>query len=198
MSKLYQAQTNQQISTFSGHTGALGQTALRVPADVRGSPLPHVVAVEANVTRPTQQQVAERSSVIVNPAGVYVGLRPQNYLITPGTLQGVEVATLHPDGTPAPHVTVTLLLQRRTTYSVLQYAPEVGFMWQNHNRDVTLRTFAVMTNAAGRAMVHVVLPSAGEFRLAGRARDRLDNVARTATYLYSMAPTNTGYVDWGI
>ena len=98
----------------------------------------------------------------------------------------------------APHVTVTLLLQRRTTYSVLQYAPAVGFMWQNHNRDVTLRTFAVTTNAAGRAVIHVVLPGAGEFRLAGRARDRLGNVARTAAYLYSMAPTEGGYVDWGL
>lgn len=194
----YTGPSNQQISTFNGHTDTMGGASLTVPADTQGSALPQLVTVEANVTSPTQQQVAQQSSVIVNPAAAYVGLRPQNYLAAPNTPQAVELVTVRPGGSPAPHVAVTLNLQSRSIYSVQVFDPQAGYMWQNRYKDTTIHTFTAVTDGSGHALVRVTLPKEGEYRLAASARDAQGHTARTAAYLYSMVPGGSGYIDWGI
>jgi len=192
------APDNQQTSSSSGLTGRNGAATLSIPADLQGSQLPHSVTVEADVTAPTGDMVSQSTQVIVNPANVYVGLRPQNYLATPGSSQGIDVVTLHPDGSVAPHTAVQVALQRRRYFSVLRYDPQLGYMWQDRTRDRTVRTVEVTTDGAGRGTVHFTLSDTGAYRLAAVAADGHGRLGHGAAYVYSAAGDTGSYVDWGI
>lgn len=190
---------NQETSSSIAQTNVAGAATLAVKADLQGSLLPHVVTVQADATAPTGDETAQSTTVYVHPAGIYVGLRPHSYLAAPGSTQGVDVVTVHPDGTPAPRVAVTIALQRRTISSVLQYDPQVGYLWHNQTHDATLTSITVTTDPSGRATLNVLLPHAGEYRITGTAHDAQGRLARTAAYLYSASTGDAAMtVNWGL
>ncbi len=190
---------NEETSSSVAQTNVAGAATLAVKADLQGSLLPHVVTIEANATAPTGDQTAQSTTVFVHPTGIYVGLRPHSYLVAPGGTQGVDIVTVHPDGTPAPHVAVTIALQRRTVSSVLQYDAQMGYLWQNQTHDATLTSVVVTTDSSGRAALNVLLPHTGEYRIAGTARDAQGRPARTAAYVYSAATGDASTtVNWGL
>ncbi len=149
--------------------------------------------MEADITDPNNQVVSNRVSVPVHKANVYVGIRPEDYAVAPGTDAQMAVITVQPDGSPLPHTTVTLNLFARKWNSIKKKGVDGEYYYDNTPEDTFIRATKVTTDEKGKAKATVRPDQGGEFRVVAVAEDQDGREAKSATSLYAWSST---FVNW--
>lgn len=84
--------------TYKAKTDASGKHTLRIDFDSVNPPRPSNVTAEASVTDVNRQTWTARSSLLVHPADLYVGLRSDRYFVEQGQPLRVEAIVTDLDG----------------------------------------------------------------------------------------------------
>ncbi len=88
------------VETFSGQTDAAGQHFLRLDFDLAEKPQPLSVVAEPTVMDVNRQAWTGRTTLLVHPASLYVGMRSQRYFVERGTPLKIDLILTDLDGNP--------------------------------------------------------------------------------------------------
>ncbi|MDD5102971.1 MAG: Ig-like domain-containing protein [Candidatus Peribacteraceae bacterium] len=181
------------LAEGEGKLDAAGRLEVSVPAQIADKPVSQILTIEADVTDPNNQVVSNRVSVPVHKADAYVGVKTEDYVVTPGTDAAIAVITVKPDGSPLPHTTVTLNLYSRTWNSIRKKGVDGEYYYDNTPEDTFIRATKVTTDENGKAKATVRPDQGGEFRVFAVVEDKQGREAKAATGLYAWSST---YVNW--
>ncbi|HWE63593.1 MAG TPA: MG2 domain-containing protein, partial [Chloroflexota bacterium] len=186
----------QQVTEGTGATDAQGDFHFSVPAAIAKNQQGQQFTLEAIVTGPDNEQVAERTQVVVHKAALYVGLRPANYLGTAGARSTIDVVTVSDDGTRTiAGVPVTARIYKRVWFSGYVRDANGFYYFQDSHKDTLVATVPVRTNAQGRALVTFTPRDGGEYRIVATATDSAGRTATTAAEIW-VASAQNQYVPW--
>jgi alpha-2-macroglobulin len=101
--------------TFEGKTDGGGEHVLRVDAKRVAPAKPYSVSAEATITAPNNQAWTARTSFVVHPASLYVGIAAKRPFVTQGDPYELAVIGVDIDGKPAPGAAVTIDAVRTIT-----------------------------------------------------------------------------------
>ncbi len=185
-------QTN-LLAEGEGHLNAAGQLDIRVPAQIANKPVSQILTIEADITDPNNQVVSNRVSVPVHKADAYVGVRMEDYVVTPGTDATVSVITVKPDGSLLPNTKVTLNLYSRKWNTIKKKGVDGEYYYDNTPEDTFIRAVKTQTDGNGKAKAKVRPDEGGEFRVVAIVKDDDGREAKAGTSLFAWSST---YVNW--
>ncbi len=181
------------IAEGEGTLDEAGRMRIDVPMSLEGKELSQVLTIEADVTDANNQVVSNRASVYVHKADGYIGIKTQEYVVQPEEETTVELITVHPDGTPLSHQSVTMRLFERTWNSIRKKSVDGAYYYDNEPKDTFMRALTVTTDAQGKATAPVRIPAGGEYRITATVRDGEGREAAAAVSVYAWSPR---YVHW--
>ncbi|MDD5750945.1 MAG: alpha-2-macroglobulin family protein, partial [Candidatus Peribacteraceae bacterium] len=181
------------LAQGSGKLDAAGHLAISFPATIDDQPVSQVFTIEADVTDPNNQVVSNRTEVAVHKANVYVGVRTEDYMVTPGQSAKIGVVTVAPSGDPLPKTSITLGLYRRTWNAIRKKGVDGEYYYENTPEDTFLKYFSAKTDEKGKATVAVPITEGGQFVVTATAKDDRGREAKASTSVYAWSST---YINW--
>lgn len=147
---------------------------------------------EAEVEDVSRQRIANRSSVVVHPAALYVGLEHTDYFVSTssGTSAGVVAAAL--DGQPVVDITVSVELVKVQWNSVRIAEGDGFYRWETTRTETPAGTWRV-TTAGDPVRIAVPVPEGGSYVLRASARDAAGRQTTTERSFYGLGD---GYTAW--
>ncbi len=185
---------NQEV--FAEGRGTLdeaGKLTITVPARIAEKKLSQILTIEADVVDASNQTVSNRTSVIVHKSQAYVGVRMEDYVVTPGSSAKVKVITVGTDGKPLPRKIVTLTLSSRTWNTIRRKNVDGGYYYENDPQDAVVRTLSVTTGADGKTVAAVPVDKGGQYVVKATVTDESGRTTEASTGLYAWSST---YVNW--
>lgn len=181
------------LAEGEGTLDAAGRLQIAVPATTADKSVSQVLTIEADITDPNNQVVSNRVSVPVHKANAYVGVKMQDYVVTPGNEASVAVITLKPDGSPLPRTAVTVNLYSRKWNTIKKKGVDGQYYYDNTPEDTFIRATKTTTDERGKAVATVRPDQGGEFRVVAVVEDDQGRQAKAGTSLYAWSST---YVNW--
>ncbi len=117
------------IENFDSRTDATGRHDLRIDFRPMDPPQPWNITAEATVLDVNRQAWSSRTTLLVHPAALYVGLRTARYFVDAGEPLEVEIAVTTIDGQAVPGHPVQVRAAR------LEWAYRNG-QWTEEERDI--------------------------------------------------------------
>ncbi|HVA88222.1 MAG TPA: Ig-like domain-containing protein, partial [Chloroflexota bacterium] len=186
----------QQTTEGSGSTDSHGDFHFTVPADIHQYQLSQQYTLEATLTGPDAQQVSDNTQVIVHKAGLYVGIRPADYVSVAGKPAPIRLVTVADDGIhTVGGVRVTAQVYKRVWLSSFVLDSSGFSYWQDRHRDTLVGTIIAHTNSQGRAVFNYTPTAGGEYRIVASALDGAGRKATTSTSLWVVS-AGESYVPW--
>jgi len=176
-----------------GQTDEAGNLSFKVLADISDQKMSQVFVLEASVTDLNNQEVSNRTSVIIHKGTFYIGLEPKEYVGRTGQEQGVSVLTVDIHGEPAPSRDVQLIYYEHKWYSVREQADNGRFYWTSKVQNRPVFTESVRTGSDGYATSHFTPSKGGMYKLAAKGLDEFENAIHSATYLWV---SDQRYISW--
>jgi len=176
-----------------GKLDAAGRATISVPMDIRTKAVSQIATIEADITDANNQIVSSRVSVPVHKSSVYVGVRMEDYIITPGKKARVALVSVKPDGSPAPNQSVKVQLFSRTWNTIQKKGVDGEFYEENEPKDTFVRDVIVSTDAKGKAITEVLFEKGGEFSIIASTKDSGGRESKAGTSAYAWSST---YVNW--
>ena len=165
-------------------TDAQGRTHVSVQADIAAETRSQRYTLEASVTDINDQQVSNRTSVIVHQGAFYIGLAPQGRLAEVGERKTVDVLTVDWESQPVAEVPLDVVAYKLDWYSVRERAENGRYYWTWTREETPVYTTTVTTGDAGRAIVGFTPEEAGSYRVRAIGRDEAENEIRSSTYVW--------------
>lgn len=188
------SQFGKQIAAGAGHTDAKGRLPISLPVKLPKSPADESVTVEATAMDVNHQPVSGRIVVPLYHAEYAIGLYTAHQVQPSGQPVTVDVAAVHPDGTPLKGQSLTATVYRRTYTNKLVQVANVGTEWKAVPHDQSLSVQSLTTDAAGKASLTFTPAQGGEYRVSVDGKDSLGNTAHNA---FSISASAEGFTDWG-
>ena len=153
---------------------------------------PYTLTIEAVATGRDNQAIAGRTSLVMHPAELYVGLASQNYLGTAGREQAIDVVTTTTDGVALPNGRVELAFQRVTWQSTLVDDAQ-GQRWETSEQIDALGGQTITTDSSAQAVAAFTPDRGGSYRVVATVRD---SGGRTTSTTLTFWVAGTDYVPW--
>jgi alpha-2-macroglobulin len=182
-----------EIATGEGTTDASGQFMISLPAELRDAGQSLTYTVEATVTDESGQAVSGRADVIVNPAQVYVGVRPQEYVATVGVETAVDLTVVDWEGEVVADREVEVEVVERRWSSVQQEDDAGRTTWSWEVEDIPVTSGTVRTEANGAAVYSFTPPAGGVYKVIARTRDDAGNTAIASVNLWV---SSENFIAW--
>lgn len=181
------------IAEGDGKTDADGRFTFTVPTDIAERTASQIFTIEVSVTDVNNQQVSNRTDVIVHKGLFYIGLRPENYVGQAGKSAEVEIITVDWESEAHPNQELTVVFNEHNWYSVQVQADDGGFYWESQVEDTPVFTTTVTTDDEGKATADFVPEKGGIYKVVAYGLDRRGNEVRSSTYLWV---SGEEYVNW--
>ncbi|MFP4344954.1 MAG: Ig-like domain-containing protein [Anaerolineales bacterium] len=165
-------------------TGAGGQAAFSVEADITDRTQSQRYTLETSVTDINGQEVSNRTSVIVHQGEFYVGLAPRGRLAQVGEPKEVDLLTVDWESEPVPEVPLDVRVFRIEWYSVRERSENGRYYWTWTREEIPVYTTTVTTGAEGRAVVDFTPEEGGSYRVRAVGQDAAGHEIRSATYVW--------------
>ncbi len=162
------------VKTFDGRTDAAGKHTLRMDFDGVTPARPSSVVAEARVQDVNRQTLVGRTTLLVHPADVYVGLKSARTFVQKGEAFDVSTIVTDLDGRALAGRDVSLGLVR------LDYVYEKG-EWKQKEVDAEERT---VKSASDALSVRFVPKEGGAYRLTARVRDERERLNESELSLW--------------
>jgi len=147
---------------------------------------------ESEVEDVSRQRIANRASLVVHPAAIYVGLALQDHFVSTATGASVEVVAAGLDGVTVPNTAVALSLIKVQWNSVRGAQGDGFYEWETTRTEVPAGTWTV-TTANGPVTQAVPVAEGGSYILRATATDSAGRSTRTETTFYGIGE---GYTAW--
>ncbi len=181
------------LAQGSGVLDAAGHLTVSFPATIDEQPVSQILTIEADVMDPNNQVVSNRTEVAVHKANVYVGVRSEDYVVTPGESAKIGVVTVSPQGAVLPNTSVTLELYSRDWNSIRKKGVDGEYYYENTPEDTFIKSFSAKTDEKGKATVAVPIEKGGQFVVVARAKDDRGREAKASASVYAWSST---YINW--
>ncbi len=181
------------IADGKGTLDAGGKFTIDVPVDLEEEALSQVLSIDVDVTDESNQVVSTRASIPVHKAGVYVGIRPEEYAVEPGEEAGIALVTVLPDGSVAANRRVDLTVFKRTWNTLRKKGVDGLYYYDNEPSDERVQTLSVTTGEDGKVSANVRIPSGGQFRVLASVRDSSGRESKADTSVYAWSSM---YINW--
>jgi alpha-2-macroglobulin len=185
--------TTVTIAQGEGTLDAAGNLNVSVPVSLDDKGLSQVLSIEADITDANNQVVSNRSSAIVHKADAYVGVRTEDYVVTPGSPAKIGIVTVNTDGTKRAREQVRLQLFSRTWNSIRKKGVDGEYYYENDPKDTFVRESSVTTDENGKATASMLIGSGGEYRIVATVKDGSGREAKAGTSVYAWS---SSYVNW--
>ncbi len=192
----YQGSNGQEVTQGSGKTDSHGDFHFVVPANIKATSRSQQFTLEAILTGPDNQQVAQSTQVVVHKSSVYIGLKPAGYLQIAGKPNVIGVISVSDDdkhvaaGTP-----VTLKLYKRVWLSSFVRDSSGNYYWQDSHKDTLVRVSSLHTNGQGKADALITPADGGEYIVEAIASDPAGRTSSSKLSLWVLGTGET-YVPW--
>ncbi|HEX7701072.1 MAG TPA: DUF6049 family protein [Kofleriaceae bacterium] len=155
--------------TFEAKTDGGGEHVLRVDAKRVAPAKPYTVSAEATITAPNNQSWTARTSFVVHPASLYVGIAAKRPFVTQGDPYELSVIGVDIDGKPAPGAAVTIDAVRAIT------------KWTNGKSEVVEvdPQHCAVTTATAATSCKLATPHGGEYTVRATIVDAKGRSNRT-------------------
>ncbi|HEY0081177.1 MAG TPA: MG2 domain-containing protein, partial [Pyrinomonadaceae bacterium] len=160
--------------SFKGRTGAEGKHSVRIDFDAVEPARPSSVTAEARVQDVNRQTFAAKTTLLVHPADVYVGLRPARTFVQKGEAFDISTIVTDLDGRALANRDVNLRLVR------LEYVLEKG-SWQQREQDAQEQN---LKSSAQGLRVRFQAKEGGMYRLTARVRDERERLNESELLLW--------------
>jgi uncharacterized protein YfaS (alpha-2-macroglobulin family) len=183
--------STQIISQNEETLDAKGLLSLTLESDqVAG--VPYDYQLEGVVTDVTRQQIAGRSSIRIDPAPWYIGLRRPPFFADAGKGIDTEVVAVGLDGLAVPGVEVTVELKRIQWTSVRQGEGGGFYGWETERKEIEAGKWTTTTKAQP-VPLNIPITEGGEYLLTATAEDESGRSTITRTWFYAVGE---GYTAW--
>jgi uncharacterized protein YfaS (alpha-2-macroglobulin family) len=162
------------VKTFDGRTDAAGKHTLRMDFDGVTPARPSSVVAEARVQDVNRQTLVGRTTLLVHPADVYVGLKSARTFVQKGEAFDIASIVTDLDGRALVGRDVSLRLVR------LDYVFEKG-EWKQKEVDEEVQT---LKSGADAVSARFVPKEGGAYRLTARVRDERERVNESELSLW--------------
>lgn len=188
----YCGYNSRSLASNSGLTDSNGNLLVEIDNTMQIEPYPETVTIEATVNDESGQYISGRTSVLIHPSEVYVGVRTTQYFGEANKPFTTEVITVSTDSEPITDQPVDVtLIERRWEREEIE--GQFGrYNWTQ--RDIEVETVQVMTDETGRTSHDFTPPNAGIYVIQTATRDQNERLHRSATQMWM---TGSGRVWWG-
>lgn len=181
------------IADGDGETDSEGRFTFTVPAQIAERTTSQIFTIEVSVTDINNQQVSNRTDVIVHKGFFYIGLRPERYVNQAGKAAEVEIITVDWESEPHPDQELTVVFNEHNWYSVQVQAEDGRFYWESQVEDIPVFTTTVTTDDRGKATAGFTPEKGGVYKIVAYGLDRQENEVRSSTYMWV---SSQEYVGW--
>jgi len=189
----YYSPTSEPRADGEGTTDDEGHLTLSFPADVSADPVSQLFAIEATVTDENNQEVSNRTEVIVHRGAFYIGLKPDSYVSRAGEPASVDILTMDSERNVVPNVPMSISVYERNWVSVKERDAEGEYYWRCEPEDTLVETLSATTDEDGEGSATFVPSKSGNYRLVAEAVDAAGNAIRSATYIWV---SGAEYIPW--
>lgn len=168
-------------------TDAQGHAAFSVAAQIGDFPTSETFNLSATVTDANRQQVSASTSVIVHKAGVYAGVRPQQYVYRSGQQAALDLVSLDPAGKPAPNTALKADVYLRTWLTAKKRDPDGSERYVSTPNDALQESQNLTTGGDGKATLAFTPAKGGQYRIVVSGRDGAGNPFQAAAFVYVTA-----------
>jgi hypothetical protein len=162
------------LQSFKGRTDAEGKHSVRIDFDGVEPARPSSVTAEARVQDVNRQTFAAKTTLLVHPADVYVGLRPARTFVQKGEAFDISTIVTDLDGRALANRDVNFRLVR------LEYVLEKG-SWQQREQDAQEQ---ILKSGAQGVRVRFQAKEGGMYRLTARVRDERERLNESELSLW--------------
>ena len=179
-----------ELKADQAATGADGAFDVELPTTADDG-VRYEYQIEGEVTDVSRQRIANRASIAVHPAAVYVGVKLPYFVDQPSGASASLVA-LTPDGAPVPDTTITVTLKHVQWISTRRSEGSGFYTWDTAEKVTDVGAWTAKSSAEP-VTLSIPLTEGGYFRLRAEARDADGRLAATETSFYALGP---GYTAW--
>src|SRR5206468_3526705 len=165
------------------------------PAALKAAEGAQRFTVSATVLDQNGQAVGGSTSVIVQPASVYVGIRPDRYLATQDVASTMRLVTVDTEGKAIGGQTVRVQVYDRQWITTKVQIPGGGRRYQSDVKDILLTTLTARTAADGTASVRYAPEKPGQLRFVAEVTDAAGRSARSSTQVWA---GGHGFAIWQV
>ncbi len=191
--EFYGSGGNGLVTSGEGTTDADGNLTISFPADLQDATMSQTFTIEATVTDASDQAVSGRASVIVHQGLWYVGVQPQEYVVTANNETGANLILVDWDSQPIPAQNVDVAVVERRWSSVQEEDANGRTTWTYEVQEIPLTTGSVTTDADGKAEFRFTPPNGGIFKITATARDPQGNAIVASNTIWV---SSRQYVTW--
>ncbi|MBZ0308349.1 MAG: hypothetical protein K8I82_19950, partial [Anaerolineae bacterium] len=180
------------LASGNGTTDANGDLVIEIPNTAPEGAYPERVTIEATINDESGQYISGRTSLLVHPSEVYVGIRTDKYFGKAEEPLTTEVITVNPQSDIVPNQKVTLtLIERRWEREAIE--GQFGqYNWTQ--TEIEVETVEVTTDENGIASYEFTPPNAGMFLIRASTRDQRERLHQSSRQIWV---TGSQYVWWG-
>jgi hypothetical protein len=179
-----------------GTTGVDGSFVIELSADLQESLQSQNWSFDVTVQSPTNQFVSGRTTAPVHKGDFYIGLSPQQYVVTVGDQSGVDVVTVTPQGEPYPGAKLTAVVYEFVWNSVYERAADGSYRWESTALRTPVLTTTVTTDRSGTATLTWTPKKGGQYQIVADGEDEAGNTISSATYVYVSERDVNAFVAW--
>ena len=184
---------SESITEGEGILDQNGNLKVSFPVSLDDKGTSQIITLHADVTDPNNQIVSNRESVPIHKADLYVGVRMDDYVVSPGEDASVAVITVDPEGNPKAMEKVTVNLYSREWNSIKKKNVDGYYYYENEPKDTFERKTTVTTDKDGKAIAKLAIKTGGSYRIVAEAKDSQGREAKAGTSLYAFSRT---YINW--
>ncbi|MDD5026270.1 MAG: Ig-like domain-containing protein [Candidatus Peribacteraceae bacterium] len=185
--------TTENVASGEGTLDATGLLTVSIPVNLDTKGVSQVYTIEADITDENNQVVSNRISVPVHKADLYVGVRTDDYVVTPGKAANISIVTVKPDGTVLPNRSVTLQVFERKWNTIRKKGVDGEYYYDSTPQDTFLKELSAKTENNGKTTVPVIIDAGGSFRIVASASDDSGRESKAGTSVFAWSDT---YVNW--
>ncbi|MDO8649506.1 MAG: Ig-like domain-containing protein [Candidatus Peregrinibacteria bacterium] len=185
--------TTELVKEGEGELDAAGRFTVQVPVDLDTKGVSQILDIEADITDQNNQVVSNRVSVPVHKSNVYVGVRTDDYVVTPGSETHVSFVTVDTEGNPVANQDVELSLSYREWTSIRKKGVDGEYYYDNEAKDTFIRKVSARSDENGKGTATLKVDQGGEHRIIATTQDSAGRNAKAGTSVYAWSST---YVNW--
>jgi uncharacterized protein YfaS (alpha-2-macroglobulin family) len=181
------------VTQGTGKTDEQGGFTFEVTADIAERINSQLFTLEAVVTDVNNQEVANRTDVVVHKGLFYIGLAPEKYVGQVDKEQRVNIITVDWESAPVATIPLSVTVFEHKWYSVQELAEDGSYYWTSRVEDTAIFTTSVTTDLEGKATLPFTPTTGGVYKILASGLDSKENRVSSSTYMWV---SGYEFVNW--
>jgi alpha-2-macroglobulin len=170
-----------EINTFTNKNGDI---EVSLPVDMNQENQSKRIIVDAAVTDINNRIVGASEEIYMHKSGVYVGVKPRDYVSHAGSQTLIDTVTLDPLGNPVPERRVKMEFIKITWVSAREEDSSGSFYYRNRAVETTVASTEVQTDDKGFGAGSFVPDEGGTYKVIASVSDNQGNTMASNTYFW--------------